>query len=432
MPVTCRAAIALALVGIVLSSPRAAALPPTGELRMVFDDASRVMNDPATEARPLERLGAVLAIVDRVFAYRDAARLALGPDWDARTPAEQDEFVRLFAELLQRTFVLTMATRASVEPGVEIRYRGESITGDTATVWTTVVARNRQDVPVEYRMVRRSGAWAIQDVVWDGVSLVANYRAQFQRVIRAASYGELVLRMRAKSLEVAEALPFTRAVDPRLVAEPVPPRRAQEGGDRSDVGGDPGDRAAADRGRTTAGRAGQAATMVPPAAPFLPPATPGNRGVVARSDGAGDSMRRGGIDAERPRVTGPASVRVAAVPEAASPPVPRVAVDPPATAASGTSDPRTQSRASGPLRGRGAATYWVQVGAFVSADRAVQAVEALLRRALPVSLDRHLGAASTPASRLMRVRVGPFADRTAATRALHALTEPGAFIVVED
>jgi phospholipid transport system substrate-binding protein len=429
---------ALALLGIVLSSAPAAGLAPTGELRMVFDDANRVMNDPATEARPLDRLGAILAIVDRVFAYPEAARLALGPDWEARTPAEQEEFVRLFAELLQRTFVLAMATKASVDAGVEIRYRSESIAGDTAVVSTTVVARNREDVPVEYRMVRRGGAWAIQDVVWDGVSLVANYRAQFQRVIRASSYADLVARMRAKSLEVTAALPFTRALNPHVVAQPAPeiprsPARGPGGGDRSEPRSEPVDRGAPGVSAPAIdGGAEEAATH--PASPAMP----GERTAAARSDGTRPS-RLGGAganDSGPRRTTALEGLRVAAVPETGTTRGPRMAVaDRPATpakpAASLAAEPLAQSRAPGSTRRGGPATYWVQVGAFVSADRAVQAVEVLLKRALPVSLDRRQTAISPATAQLIRVRVGPFADRTSATRALHDLAEPTAFIVVE-
>ncbi len=176
--------------------------PPTETLRDFFTRANQILIDPVTEGKPTECLNAIRKIVNDIFDFREAAELALGPAWHVRTPAEQDEFVRLFADSLERAFVSRVASRAQLNGGVTIRFRGESIDGGLATVRTTIVGKDRREIPLEYRMRQRGDRWAVRDVVFNGVSIVANYRAQLDRIIRRSSYVTLVTAMKAKTVNV--------------------------------------------------------------------------------------------------------------------------------------------------------------------------------------------------------------------------------------
>ena len=176
--------------------------PPTETLRDFFTRANQILIDPVTEGKPTECLNAIRKIVNDIFDFREAAELALGPAWHVRTPAEQDEFVRLFADSLERAFVSRVASRAQLNGGVTIRFRGESIDGTLATVRTTIVGKVRREIPLEYRMRQRGDRWAVRDVVFNGVSIVANYRAQLDSIIRRSSYETLVMAMKAKTVNV--------------------------------------------------------------------------------------------------------------------------------------------------------------------------------------------------------------------------------------
>jgi phospholipid transport system substrate-binding protein len=226
----------------------AGAGPATEQLRGFFTQASQVLEDPTTEGKLAERLTAIRRLVHQAFDFRRAAELALGPAWAPRTLAEQEEFVRLFGALLERAYILGMASRTGMDNGVKVNYLGESPEGEFVTVRTTVVTRDGGVTTYAYRMIERGPGWAVVDVVIDGLSVLANYRSQFTRVLDTASFSELLGRMQAKvnssdiwtaSLDeaprTAAALPHGPAVAPlpmpatsqTLVLQPAAPRSAE-------------------------------------------------------------------------------------------------------------------------------------------------------------------------------------------------------------
>src|SRR4030067_256681 len=127
-------------------------------------------------------------------AARLAARAPRGP------PAERAEFVELFADLLERSYI----SKIEVYGGERIQYVGETIDGDRASVRTKNTTKQGSDIPIEYRLLHRGGRWLVYDVVIEGVSLVANYRTQFNKIITTSSYKELVKKMRTKQEEFLE------------------------------------------------------------------------------------------------------------------------------------------------------------------------------------------------------------------------------------
>jgi phospholipid transport system substrate-binding protein len=189
----------LALTFLVVASATGVwAGEPTDTMRDFFSAVNLVLTDSRTDDQPAEKLRAIRRHVDEVLDVREAAMLALGREWAPRTAAEQNEFVALFADLLERSFVWRIAGKASLAGGVKVQYLGETVAGDTATVDTAVSARDGNDLRLEYRMVRRAGRWVVRDVVMDGVSTMENYHAQFQRIARDGSWPELMGQLRAK------------------------------------------------------------------------------------------------------------------------------------------------------------------------------------------------------------------------------------------
>jgi phospholipid transport system substrate-binding protein len=195
---------------------------PTQTLQGFFSQANRIVLSPDPDFLVEARRRIIRTLAYGVFDFREAATLALGPEWQARTPAEREEFTRLFADLLETGYIAMMASKASVQGGLTIDYVGETIQDAAATVRTVVLTRTGADVRVEYRMVRAGARWLVRDVSIDGLSLVANYRAQFQRVIQASSYADLVARMRARA---PDAL-VVAASPPPVVSSAAPPARA--------------------------------------------------------------------------------------------------------------------------------------------------------------------------------------------------------------
>jgi phospholipid transport system substrate-binding protein len=181
-----------ALVMALLSPAWAGA--PTDTLREYTEAVQKVLDDPALKSddRRHERRAAVRKLAIEAFDVQETARRALGPHWQQRTPAEREEFVQLFADLLERTYI----AKIDLYGGERLKFTDERVDGDSAVVRAKVTTKQGAEVPVEGRMHKRADRWLIYDVAIENISLIANYRAQFDRIIRTSSYAELVKRLR--------------------------------------------------------------------------------------------------------------------------------------------------------------------------------------------------------------------------------------------
>ena len=190
----CGAALALLLV-----PATARAGQPTEQLRTAIDRVLKVLDDPELrkEGRARERRAEVRRIANDIFDFEETARRSLARHWLSRTPLERDEFVQLFADLLEHSYI----SKIELYGGEKIAYVGDTIDGDVATVRTRITTRQGTEIPVDYRMHRRGERWLVYDVIIEGVSLVANYRVQFNKIITTSSYQELVKKMRDKQDE---------------------------------------------------------------------------------------------------------------------------------------------------------------------------------------------------------------------------------------
>jgi phospholipid transport system substrate-binding protein len=199
------------LVVLVLSSCRASATSPSDTLREFFRQAVAVVDDPRTETHPQEALRKIRKMADTVFDVREAAPTALGPHWNARSPAEREEFTLLFGRLLEQAY-LNLVTSMIGGRRIDIRYEDETTEGTAALVRTTIQAKDGRSVPFDYRMTMRQGRWTIRDVIVERVSLIDNYRAQFKRMLATAPYSALVASMRAKTSD--ETVVRARTTEP--------------------------------------------------------------------------------------------------------------------------------------------------------------------------------------------------------------------------
>jgi phospholipid transport system substrate-binding protein len=187
--------LALAL-HLVAGAGAAWAGPPTEIARKVIEQALDILQNPSTSKADKERR--VKAIVDPHFDYREMAKRSLGNTWGTLSAGQQDEFVRLFSELLEASYSDKIEKYAQ---RVKIDYTGEILQGNTAEVRTTVIRPNDR-MPLNYRLIQVDGNWKVYDVIIEGVSLVSNYRSQFSRIIHESSYAQLVQRLRTKVSEL--------------------------------------------------------------------------------------------------------------------------------------------------------------------------------------------------------------------------------------
>jgi phospholipid transport system substrate-binding protein len=195
-------ALALTLVaGLILASAAWAGVP-TDQLRAQIDRVIKTVDDPdlKRDGKATERRAAVRKIAFETFDFEEMSKRALARHWQARTPAEREEFVKLFADLLERAYVSKIENYG----GEKIAYNGDTIEGDAALVKTKIITKQGTDVPVDYRMVKRNDRWLVYDVVIEGVSLINNYRTQFNKIIQTSSYQSLVDRMKTRQNELID------------------------------------------------------------------------------------------------------------------------------------------------------------------------------------------------------------------------------------
>jgi phospholipid transport system substrate-binding protein len=186
-------------LGAVAVAPASAGVP-TDQLRGAVDRVLKTLDDPSLkgQGRLADRRAAVRKIANEIFDFAEIAKRSLARHWQPLSEAQRNEFVGLFADLLERSYISKIETYG----GEKIQYTGERMDGDYATVSTKIVTKNGTEVPVDYRMVKRADHWLVYDVSIEGVSLVSSYRTQFNKIIQTSSYNELITKLRTKQDEL--------------------------------------------------------------------------------------------------------------------------------------------------------------------------------------------------------------------------------------
>ena len=177
----------------------AAAAALTDQVRESIDTVLKIVSDPELkkDARTAERRRMIRQVASQLFDFTEISRRSLGQHWQARTPAEREQFIGLFGDLLEYSYVSKIETYS----GETIRYVGETVDGPHAIVRTKIVTKQGTEIPVDYRMMQNGTRWLVYDVNIEGVSLVSNYRSQFNTVIQRSGYADLVAKLKAKQVE---------------------------------------------------------------------------------------------------------------------------------------------------------------------------------------------------------------------------------------
>jgi phospholipid transport system substrate-binding protein len=193
---------------LLLSTPsRARAGEPQEKVRETVDAVLAVLQDKSMqgEANAEKRRAKMRQAVFQRFGFDEMAQRALGQYWPKRTPAEKKEFVSLFSDLLERSYITKIESYTGEQ---QVLYTKESIDKDFASVRTEIVVQRDANVEVVYQLLRRDGNWQVYDVVIEGVSLVNNYRTQFNNIISRESYEALVKKLKLKLEQEQAASPI--------------------------------------------------------------------------------------------------------------------------------------------------------------------------------------------------------------------------------
>ena len=168
---------------------------PTDQLKASVDQMVKILEDPAlkAEAKAQDRRVAIRKEAQVVFDFGETAKRALGRHWQGLAEKDRQEFTSLFTDLIERAYI----SKIERYSGERIAYAGESVEGGLATVRTRFVTKQGTEIPVDYRMQQRGDRWLVYDVSVEGVSLINNYRTQFDKIIQTSSYAELVRKMKA-------------------------------------------------------------------------------------------------------------------------------------------------------------------------------------------------------------------------------------------
>ena len=194
---------ALALVTALLlvghGPNRAWAGAPTDQLKAQIERTVKILEDPELKkpGKQRDRRAAVRQVANDIFDFSETAKRSLARHWAARSQAEREEFVQLFGDLLERSYI----SKIELYGGEKIKFVGETIEPDGAIVRTRLVTRQDTEIPIDYRMHARGDKWLVYDVLIEGVSLISNYRTQFNKIITTSSYQELVKKMKSKQEE---------------------------------------------------------------------------------------------------------------------------------------------------------------------------------------------------------------------------------------
>ena len=193
------AVIALTLALVNAGRPATAGVP-TDQIKGATDRVLKILQDQELKKpdRAEERRRQVRAVVDEVFDWQETGKRALARHWQPLKPEQRREFSILFADLVQRSYVGKIETYS----GEKILYVAETLDGDQVTVRTKLFTKSGTEIPIDYRLQKEGDRFKVYDVLIEGVSLVSNYRTQFNRVIQQSSYDELIKKMKTKQEEL--------------------------------------------------------------------------------------------------------------------------------------------------------------------------------------------------------------------------------------
>ena len=184
---------------------------PTASVQIIVDQAIGVFKDQGVA--PADREKKLRVIAESHFDFERMARTAVGRHWREFTPDQQKEFVPMFTGFIEDVYLSQMEQYSveKVQQVVEtsnVQFVRERIdTPDEAVVFSEVTLKNRgKPLDVNYLLKRTGDDWKIYDITLDAISVIANYRNQFNRVLNDGGYDKLAAIMRQKQQALGAAM----------------------------------------------------------------------------------------------------------------------------------------------------------------------------------------------------------------------------------
>ena len=173
---------------------------PMDQLQIAVDGILKILQSEELKQpeKKDERKQLVLNIVTDMFDFREMARSSLGQSWNTLSPEERDTFVGLFTSLVEQRYI----GKIDSYNDQKVIYKKELVKGDNAMVYTAIVDKD-QEIPIIYRLEKNKGKWLIYDLKIENVSLIVNYRRDFDSIIRKEQFAGLVEKI-TKQLEKPE------------------------------------------------------------------------------------------------------------------------------------------------------------------------------------------------------------------------------------
>ena len=189
------AAVVAVFVASLMAPAPSRAGEPTDQVRGAIDRVLEILKkkDLQAKERRTERRTLLREEISKAFDFDEMAKRSLGPAWRQRTPEEREEYVALFRQVLENSYL----GKVEAYQGEKIRYVKDSVEeGRIATVETLIVTGKGQEIPLNYRMMKVKSEWRVYDVVIEEISLVNNYRSQFAGILQRSSFQDLLARLR--------------------------------------------------------------------------------------------------------------------------------------------------------------------------------------------------------------------------------------------
>lgn len=171
---------------------------PVDDVKKTVDEVVRIVASKELKKNPAKRRQALKKSISTIFDYSEMAKRSMGKYWNMRTPAEKKHFTELFASLLENSY----ASKIESYNNEKIVYIRDFVDGNYAEVKSKVVTPARDEFTLDYRLAKQNGKWMVYDVIIEGVSLVSNYRSQFNKIITANGYNKLVEKLQSKNQEL--------------------------------------------------------------------------------------------------------------------------------------------------------------------------------------------------------------------------------------
>src|SRR6266704_6917562 len=181
-----------------LFSVSQASAAPLDDVKKTVDEVVRIVADKEMKKSAQKRRQALKKTIGNIFDYNEMAKRSLGKHWSQLTPDEKKQFADLFATLLENSY----AGKIESYNNEKIIYIKETVDNEYAEIKSKVVTAARDEFTLDYRLFKQDGKWMVYDVIIEGVSLVSNYRSQFNKIITSSGYAKRVEKLQSKNDEL--------------------------------------------------------------------------------------------------------------------------------------------------------------------------------------------------------------------------------------